>query len=166
MRIAVLGSGNGGCAVAFDCAQHGHRVSLFDFDAFPDHIRGINDAGGISAEGELKEGDVIEVGNLKMEVLHTPGHSPGGVSLKIQGMPMVVVGDCLFQFSIGRTDFPGASHSLLIRSIKEKLLVLGDDCEVYPGHGPPTLIGRERKFNPFLQEDGTVGGGSSIIIPP
>ena len=71
----------------------------------------------------------------------------------------------LFQFSIGRTDFPGASHEQLIRSIKEKLLPLGDDCEVYSGHGAPTLIGREKKYNPFLQDDAPRGGGSSLIIP-
>lgn len=119
------------------------------------------------ADRAVDEGEVIEVGSVGLEVLHTPGHSPGGISLKISDMPMVVVGDCLFQFSIGRTDFPGASHALLIRSIKEKLMPLGDDCEVYPGHGPATLMGRERKYNPFLQEDGSPGGGgSSIIIPP
>ena len=85
---------------------------------------------------------------------------------EVREMPMVIVGDSLFQFSIGRTDFPGASHELLIKSIKEKLIPLGEDCEVYPGHGPPTIIGRESKYNPFLQEDGTVGGGSGLIIPP
>ncbi len=116
-------------------------------------------------DGELDEGDVIEVGAVRLEVIHTPGHSPGGVSLKVKDMPMVVVGDTLFQFSIGRTDFPGASHSLLIRSIKEKLLPLGDDVEVYCGHGPPTLMGREKKHNPFLQDGGQTTGGSSIIIP-
>ena len=119
------------------------------------------------ADGELNEGQRIEIGRTALEVLHTPGHSPGGVSFKIAGMPMVIVGDCLFQFSIGRTDFPGASPSLLLRSIREKLIPLGDNCEVYPGHGPPTIIGRERKYNPFLQEDGgpAAGGGSSIIMP-
>lgn len=119
------------------------------------------------ADGDLVEGQTVTVGKIGLEVLHTPGHSPGGVSLKISGMPMVMVGDSLFQFSIGRTDFPGASHAQLIRSIREKLLPLGDNCEVYPGHGPPTIIGREKKYNPFLQEDGGMGGGggSSIIIP-
>jgi glyoxylase-like metal-dependent hydrolase (beta-lactamase superfamily II) len=118
------------------------------------------------ADGELAEGKDLEVGHLKLQVLHTPGHSPGGVSLKVAGEPMVFSGDCLFQFSIGRTDFPGASHAALIKSIKEKLLTLGDNTEVYSGHGPPTLIGREKKYNPFLQEDQRGGGGgSSIIIP-
>lgn len=120
------------------------------------------------ADGDLTEGQRLPVGSTTLEVLHTPGHSPGGVSFKIAGLPMVIVGDCLFQFSIGRTDFPGASHTLLIKSIREKLLPLGDNCEVYPGHGPPTIIGREKKYNPFLQDDGGMpggGGGSSIIIP-
>jgi len=119
------------------------------------------------ADGDLVEGRPVTVGKVTLEVLHTPGHSPGGVSFRIAGLPMAIVGDCLFQFSIGRTDFPGASHAQLIRSIREKLLPLGDNCEVYPGHGPPTLIGRERKFNPFLREEGPAGGGggSSIIVP-
>jgi hydroxyacylglutathione hydrolase len=118
------------------------------------------------ADGFLNEGDTVTVGAIKLDVLHTPGHSPGGISFKVKDMPMVVVGDCLFQFSIGRTDFPGASHAQLINSIKNKLLTLGDNCEVYPGHGPPTLIGREKKYNPFLQDDGGPAGGSGLIIAP
>ena len=105
-----------------------------------------------AAQGFLQEGDLVQVGAIGLEVLHTPGHSPGGICLKIRGQDMVIVGDTLFQFSIGRTDFPGADHETLIRSIKDKLFPLGDNCQVYPGHGPPTLIGRERKFNPFLNE--------------
>jgi len=120
------------------------------------------------ADGVLSEGETFMVGKVALEVLHTPGHSPGGISLKVRDLPMVIVGDTIFQFSVGRTDFPGASHALLIRSIREKLLPLGDDCEVYPGHGPPTLIGRERKHNPFLNEDDEepVPGGSGLIIAP
>jgi hydroxyacylglutathione hydrolase len=117
------------------------------------------------ADGTIAEGDIIEIGETKLEVIHTPGHSPGGCSFKIKDMPMVIVGDSLFQFSIGRTDLPGASHAELISAIKEKLFPLGDDCEVYPGHGPPTIIGREKKYNPFLQDDTPTSGGSSIIIP-
>jgi len=120
------------------------------------------------ADKGLEDWDVFEVGELKIEVMHTPGHSPGGVSFNMKGYPMVLSGDCLFQFSIGRTDFPGASHALLIKSIKERLLTLPDETEVYSGHGPPTMIGREKKYNPFLQEGGPGGadqGGSNIIIP-
>ena len=113
---------------------------------------GIRSEKSPEAEGLLQDGDAVQVGSVVLEVLHTPGHSPGGISLKIRGQDMVLVGDTLFQFSIGRTDFPGADHDTLIRSIKGKLFPLGDQCQVYPGHGPPTLIGRERKFNPFLNE--------------
>ena len=96
----------------------------------------------------LKDGDVIEVGDLSFIVLHTPGHSPGGISLYGQGM--VFVGDTLFNFSIGRTDFPGCSHQQLIESINSKLLTLPDETIVYPGHGPHTTIRAERQHNPFL----------------
>jgi len=104
-------------------------------------------------DGFLEEGDVIKVGGeIELEVLHTPGHSPGHISLYLRGKKMAVVGDVLFRFSVGRTDFPGGSHRQLIQSIKTKLYPLGDDCEIYPGHGPPTTIGLEKKYNPFLQE--------------
>jgi len=82
-------------------------------------------------------------------VLHTPGHSPGGISL-LFGMH-VFVGDCLFFDSIGRTDLYQGNYQQLINSIRTKLLVMDDDVQVYPGHGPVTTIGRERRSNPFLQ---------------
>jgi hydroxyacylglutathione hydrolase len=96
----------------------------------------------------LDDGDVIEVGDLSFTVLHTPGHSPGGISL--YGHGVVFVGDTLFNFSIGRTDFPGCSHRQLIESIETKLMTLPDDTVVYPGHGPKTTIRAERQHNPFL----------------
>lgn len=102
----------------------------------------------------LQEGDIISLGNkIQLAVLHTPGHSPGHICLNILGQKMAIVGDLLFRFGIGRTDFPGGSHQQLIKSIKEKLYPLGDDCQIYPGHGPPTIIGQEKKHNPFLQEE-------------
>jgi len=97
----------------------------------------------------LKDGDQIEVGDLHFEVLHTPGHSAGGICLSAHGV--VFSGDTLFNFGIGRTDFPGCSHERLIESIREKLMVLPDETLVYPGHGPPTTIGDERRGNPFLR---------------
>jgi hydroxyacylglutathione hydrolase len=97
----------------------------------------------------LKDGDRIDVGDLHFEVLHTPGHSSGGISLLGHGV--VFSGDTLFNFGIGRTDFPGCSHERLMKSIYEKLMVLPDETLVYPGHGPPTTIGDERGGNPFLQ---------------
>jgi hydroxyacylglutathione hydrolase len=97
----------------------------------------------------LKDGDRIDVGDLHFEVLHTPGHSPGGICLSGHGV--VFSGDTLFNFGIGRTDFPGGSHERLMKSIREKLMVLPDETIVYPGHGPSTTVGDERRGNPFLQ---------------
>jgi len=99
----------------------------------------------------LQEGDVVRVGDLSFAVLHTPGHTPGGISLYGEGV--VFTGDTLFNFGIGRTDFnpdPERSHKQLIHSIKTKLMVLPDETKVYPGHGPETTIRVEREFNPFL----------------
>ena len=93
------------------------------------------------------DGDVISFGSIELKVIHTPGHSPGGISLYVDGY--VFVGDTLFQGSIGRTDLPGGDYPTLISAIREKLFVLGDDVRVFPGHGPETSIGVERQYNPF-----------------
>jgi glyoxylase-like metal-dependent hydrolase (beta-lactamase superfamily II) len=93
-------------------------------------------------------GDVARVGGLSFQVRHTPGHSPGSVSLVGEGVAFV--GDVLFQGSIGRTDLPGGDHQTLIDSIERELLVLPDSTIVYSGHGPQTTIGAERRSNPFL----------------
>jgi glyoxylase-like metal-dependent hydrolase (beta-lactamase superfamily II) len=97
----------------------------------------------------LKDNDLIDLSDLHFEVLYTPGHSSGGICLSGHGV--VFSGDTLFKFGIGRTDFPGMSHERLTKSIREKLMVLPDETIVYPGHGPPTTIGDERRGNPFLQ---------------
>ncbi len=96
----------------------------------------------------LKDGDVIEIGDLKFKVLHTPGHTPGGISLLGDGI--VFSGDTLFNFGIGRTDLPGGDFGKLMNSIKSKLMVLPDSTIVYPGHGPETTVGAEKRANPFL----------------
>lgn len=101
------------------------------------------------ADRLIKEGDVISFGEASLAVLETPGHTPGGVCLTGEGV--VFSGDTLFAESIGRTDFPGGSYSQLIRNIREKLMILPDNYIVYPGHGPETTIGWERKRNPFIQ---------------
>ena len=98
----------------------------------------------------VKEGDVITFGPYKLNVLHTPGHTPGGISLVMDNSPLVYVGDTLFAGSIGRTDFPGGDYDALINGVREKLFTLGDHYVVYPGHGPVTTIGHERKYNPFF----------------
>ena len=96
----------------------------------------------------LKEGDTITVGKLKFKVLHTPGHTIGGISLSGDGV--VFTGDTLFNFSVGRADFPGSDYHQELNSIRSKLMPLPDDTKVYPGHGPATTIGTERRGNPFL----------------
>jgi glyoxylase-like metal-dependent hydrolase (beta-lactamase superfamily II) len=97
----------------------------------------------------LKDGDKLDIGDLYFTVLYTPGHSPGGIS--IVGHGVVFSGDTLFNSSIGRTDFPGCSYAQLMDSIQNKLMTLPDDTVVYPGHGPATTIGDERRSNPFLR---------------
>ncbi|MDP3732607.1 MAG: MBL fold metallo-hydrolase [Candidatus Omnitrophota bacterium] len=100
----------------------------------------------------LEDGDNIELGQIQLEVIHVPGHTPGGISLLMKKPKdkILFTGDSLFFHGIGRTDFPGASETLLIKSIKEKLFKLSDDTIVYPGHGPPSMIGEEKNNNPFL----------------
>ena len=96
----------------------------------------------------LKDGDTIDIDGLHFIVLDTPGHSPGGISL--YGHGIVFSGDSLFNYGIGRTDFQGCSHEKLMDSIQNKLMTLPDETIVYPGHGPSSTIGEERRGNPFL----------------
>lgn len=114
-----------------------------------------------AADAFLEDGQVLRVGRVELRVIYTPGHTSGGVCLlatelddagrsRALSARRLLTGDTLFAGSVGRTDFPGGSFESLIRSIKEKLMPLGDDVEVYPGHGPSTTIGEEREGNPFL----------------
>jgi len=98
----------------------------------------------------LQNGDIIEQAGIKLLVLHTPGHTPGGICLYSHAESIAFVGDTLFAGSVGRTDFPGGSMYQLINSVKEKLFTLPGETEVYPGHGPPTTIAREKEHNPFF----------------
>ena len=97
----------------------------------------------------LKDGDSMDIGDLHFLVLHTPGHSPGCICLLGQGV--VFSGDTLFNYGIGRADLPGSNYSQLMNSIHTRLMTLPDDTAVYPGHGPDTTIGTERRESPFLQ---------------
>lgn len=101
------------------------------------------------ADKFLDDGDKVKVGGFELEVLHTPGHSPGGISLF--GDKMIFTGDALFCGGIGRTDFPGSSHTQLLNSIKNKILSKPDDTVVHPGHGPETTIGEEKRNNPWIR---------------
>ncbi len=99
-------------------------------------------------DGYVKDGDVLKVGDETVTVIHTPGHSPGSISL--HGNGFVLTGDALFNQSIGRTDLPGGDLKTLLHSIKEELFKLDDETVVYPGHGPETTIGDEKLANPFV----------------
>lgn len=104
----------------------------------------------------LHDGDVVEAGALTLRVLHTPGHTPGGISLFVPGSadgsqpPQLFAGDTVFAGSVGRTDFPGGDGRVLARSIAEKIAPLPAETVVHPGHGPDTTVGRERRLNPFF----------------
>jgi hydroxyacylglutathione hydrolase len=112
---------------------------------------GMSDARNVTPDRWLDEGDQVRVGDLTLDVLHCPGHSPGSVVLVNADQRFAIVGDVLFQGSVGRTDLPLGDHAALIRSIKQKLLPLGDDVAFICGHGPTSTIGQERATNPFLQ---------------
>jgi hydroxyacylglutathione hydrolase len=108
-------------------------------------------------DGYVKDGDILRLGDETIRVLHTPGHSPGSISLAGNGF--VLTGDALFNQSIGRTDLPGGDLETLLRSITEQLFKLDDEAIVYPGHGPETTIGDEKLANPFVGRAGRLGIG-------
>ena len=98
----------------------------------------------------LQEGEIIDLATVKLLVLHTPGHTPGGISLYSKENGVAFVGDTLFAGSIGRTDFPGGSMSQLLDGVREKLFTLPEETQIYPGHGPATTIAQEKAHNPFF----------------
>lgn len=129
-----------------------HREDLFLLEHLADQGRmyGLADARDVIPDRWLEDGDTVLVGGISFDVLHCPGHTPGHVVFVQPQARLAIVGDVLFQGSIGRTDFPRGDHAALIRSIKEKLLPLGDDISFICGHGPASTFGREREHNPFL----------------
>ncbi|MFZ5645684.1 MAG: MBL fold metallo-hydrolase [Bacillota bacterium] len=100
------------------------------------------------ADRLLKDGDTIAVGKEQLRILHTPGHTQGGIC--IQAGDKLITGDTLFAGSVGRSDFPGGNHNQMIQSIKDKILVFPPETPVYPGHGPASTVGEEARHNPFL----------------
>ncbi len=99
----------------------------------------------------LNDGDVIQISNMFFKILHTPGHTQGGVCIELIGDSKLITGDTLFNLGIGRTDFPGGNSFQLLNSIKDKLLSYDDDYEIFPGHGGKSTIGIEKRYNPFLK---------------
>lgn len=130
-------------------------VHYYDADMLTDPEKNLSRMLGLNiisppADLVLRDGDKLRVGRHEIQVLHTPGHTPGSISLYLGEEKIVFTGDTLFAGSIGRTDLPGSSYEELISSIKKKLLTLPDETRVYPGHGPETTIGVERRENVFL----------------
>ena len=115
------------------------------------NLYGLNAENSVEPSAFLNDGDKVKFGNSILEVLHTPGHSPGGVCFFDREEKFLIAGDVLFYGSIGRTDLPGGDHAALLESIREKLFVLADDVTVFSGHGNQTSIGFEKQHNPFLQ---------------
>jgi len=143
---------NGALRERFDCPIMIHELDagyLTDAEANLSALIGCAHPLSPSADRLLKDGDEIRAGRLVFRVLHTPGHTPGGICLLTDGI--LFSGDTLFAGGIGRTDFQGGSIEQLIESIHARLLVLPDDTAVYPGHGPETTIGAERTTNAWLQ---------------
>lgn len=113
---------------------------------------GMPDAKGVTPDQWLKDGDEVTVGGLKFRIIEAFGHSPGSVVFYNDEHKFALMGDVLFEGSVGRTDLPGGNHEQLITAIKTKILPLGDDVQFLPGHGNPSTIGRERVSNPFITE--------------
>lgn len=131
-----------------------HQDDLFWIDLIATQIRGtpgFENAQSFVPDCWLNDGDQVEIGEEKLEVLHCPGHTPGHVVFYSQEKKLAFVGDVLFAGSIGRTDFPMGNYDQLINSIVTKLWPLGDDVVFVPGHGPEGTLGHERRTNPFVQ---------------
>lgn len=136
----------------------GIRVYLHqsDADLLDDPAANLSVLAGVSfttgpVDVLLEDGDTVEEAGLSLKVLHTPGHTPGGICLYSESDGVVFAGDTLFADSVGRTDFPGGDMDQLLASIRSKLFTLPDSTSVYPGHGMRTTIGREKRANPFLR---------------
>lgn len=148
-----------------------HKDDEFIYDALPEQAAwigiprnqwaamGLDFAAPPKVDAYWEDGQTYKVGELAFQVIHCPGHTPGHVVLFEPTERKVFVGDVLFAGSVGRTDLPGGSTDQLLNSILNKLLPLGDDVEVYSGHGPVTTIGRERLTNPFLTGFYKLGSG-------
>jgi glyoxylase-like metal-dependent hydrolase (beta-lactamase superfamily II) len=130
---------------------HQDDLFLLQHVAETGHSYGMWNASNVTPDRWLEEADQVQIGELTIDVLHCPGHSPGSIVYFKPVERLAIVGDVLFAGSIGRTDLPGGDYQQLIESIKDKLLPLGDDVAIISGHGPTSTIGHERATNPFLQ---------------
>jgi glyoxylase-like metal-dependent hydrolase (beta-lactamase superfamily II) len=129
---------------------HEGEKKVLEFAPAVGNLYGLSFTNYTGALHYLKEGDTIFFGDDKLDVILTPGHSPASICFYCKEQNFVIGGDVLFYESVGRFDLPGGNEQLLYKSIREKLFVLPDDTIVYPGHGEPTTIGHEKKYNPFV----------------
>jgi glyoxylase-like metal-dependent hydrolase (beta-lactamase superfamily II) len=129
-----------------------HRDDAFLLDSLPEAGAGYGmlEARQVTPDRWLEDGDEVTFAGLGFAILHCPGHSPGSVVYHNAAHRFCLMGDVLFQGSIGRTDLPRGDHQTLLRSIREKIFPLGDDVAFLPGHGPASTVGEERLGNPFL----------------
>lgn len=129
-----------------------HQADMFWLEKLPDSCRavGFPEAEVFTPDQWLNDGDTVHIGELSFQVIHAPGHTPGHVVFYNAEEKLAMVGDVLFQGSIGRTDFPMGDFNQLIQAITEKLFPLGDDITFVPGHGPLSTFGHERHTNPFV----------------
>lgn len=130
------------------------QEEVFWLDQLPEQCRmfGFPATPALRPDHWLEDGDTVTVGDQVLEVVHTPGHTPGHVCFIHKPSKLALVGDVLFAGSIGRTDFPRGNHGALLRAIREKLFPLGDDFAFIPGHGPMSTFGAERRNNPFVAD--------------
>lgn len=124
----------------FLCSHGAETSSMFGFEEMKNPV----------VTEYIEDGQTLEFNGIEINVIHTPGHSPGGVSLYFKELKSVMTGDTIFLESIGRSDFPYADTEQLLNSIRQGLFTLDEDTKVYPGHGPSSSIGHEKSYNPFL----------------
>ena len=132
-----------------------HRDDQFLLERIPESAArwGVTGLRACVSDRFVEDGEVVRFGDVALEAIHCPGHSPGSIVYFQPDVRLAIVGDVIFAGSIGRTDLPRGDHATLMRSIREKLLPLGDDVGFLPGHGPTSTLGAERDSNPFLVED-------------
>lgn len=147
-----IGAVRGLCA-KYNIPFYLHRDDEFLVEQGSESMRrlGLGDMMNPTVTDELHDGQIIEISGMRLEVLHTPGHTPGGCSFYVTELNSVFTGDTLFFETIGRSDFPYADGDSLIKSVKEKLFVLDDSVHVYPGHGEASTIGHEKRYNQYVR---------------
>lgn len=145
--------GNSFVARTYKVGLEMHKEDLGTLHSLPQvsHLYSLNAEESVEPSVFLEEGDKVQFGQSELDILFTPGHSPGSICFVSHADRFIIGGDVLFYGSIGRTDLPGGDHETLLKNIREKLYVLPEDYAVFSGHGPETTIGFEKKNNPFVR---------------